>query len=277
MSKEIPLTISSLTLGSACSFEKRVSVAAKAGFAGIGLTAEAYVDALAEGYSDEELLQILKKYQMKVTEIECVQAWAAENRSYEEKFKEQVCFHMCHLFGVKQVNVALMESYSLAYMAEKLAQLCQRAGDLLIAIEPMPYSGIVDFATAKKLIQQSQANNVGILLDAWHWYRASQTFSELTAKDAQYIVSIQLNDAYQRPYATAILRDEAMHDRLAPGDGIIDLAAFIAMIKEAGVKPSIIGIEVVNDKLLSKGIETTARYTYEKTVALLKKYWPDII
>ncbi|MEK2536092.1 sugar phosphate isomerase/epimerase family protein [Tetragenococcus halophilus] len=277
MSKKMPLTISSLTLGSECSFEKRVSVAAKAGFAGIGLTAEAYVDALAEGYSDEELLQILKKYQMKVTEIECVKAWAADNRSYEEKFKEQVCFHMCHLFGVKQVNVALMESYSLAYMAEKLAQLCQRAGDLLIAIEPMPYSGIVDFATAKKLIQQSQANNVGILLDAWHWHRASQTFSELTAEDAQYIVSIQLNDAYKRPYAPAILRDEAMHDRLAPGDGAIDLATFIDMVKDAGVNPAIIGIEVVSDQLLNQGVKITANYFYEKTVQMLSKNWPAAI
>ncbi|GBD61814.1 putative uncharacterized protein [Tetragenococcus halophilus subsp. halophilus] len=274
MSKEMPLTISSLTLGSECSFEKRVRVAARAGFAGIGLTAEAYVDALAEGYSDEELLQILKKYQMKVTEIECVQAWAAENRSYEEKFKEQVCFHMCHLFGVKQVNVALMESYSLAYMAEKLAQLCQRAGDLLIAIEPMPYSGIVDFATAKALIKKSQATNARIILDAWHWFRADQTFDQLTAEDAKLIHSIQLNDAYKRPYASMVLRQEAMHDRLAPGDGAIDLATFTAMVKNAGVNPAIIGIEVVSDQLLNQGVETAANYLYERTAEILSKNWP---
>jgi len=274
MSKKMPLTISSLTLGADCPFEKRVSVAAKAGFAGIGLTAEAYVDALAEGYNDEELLQILKKHQMKVTEIECVQAWAAKKRSYEEKFKEQICFHMCHLFGVKQVNVALMESYSLAYIAEKLAQLCQRAGNLLVAIEPMPYSGIVDFATAKALIKKSQATNARIILDAWHWFRADQTFDQLTAEDAKLIHSIQLNDAYKRPYAPTILRQEAMHDRLAPGDGAIDLATFIAMVKDADVNPAIIGIEVVSDRLLNQGIETTANYLYEKTVQVLSKDWP---
>ncbi|GAA3015223.1 sugar phosphate isomerase/epimerase family protein [Tetragenococcus solitarius] len=277
MSKETPLTISSLSLGSDCSFEQRVSAAQRAGYNGIGLSAEAYVDALAEGLSDNDLLQILKKYRMNVTEVECIQEWAAKKRSYEEKFKEQICFHICHLFGVQQVNVALMENVSFNFMAKKLAQLCQRAGELLVAVEPMPYSGIPDFAAAKKLIQQTQAQNVGILLDAWHWHRASPTFFELTAEEAQYIVSIQLNDAYKRPYASAVLRDEAMHDRLAPGDGAIDLAAFIAMVKKAGVKPSIIGIEVVNDKLLSKGIETTAKYTYEKTIDLLKKYWPEII
>ncbi|GMA45984.1 sugar phosphate isomerase/epimerase family protein [Tetragenococcus muriaticus] len=277
MSTEIPLTISSLTLGANCSFEERISAAANAGYEGVGLTAEAYADALATGLTDEDFLQLLEKYQIKVTEVECIQAWAAEERSYEEKFKEQICFHMCHLFGVEHVNVALMEVDPLTVIAEKLAQLCARAQDLIIAVEPMPYSGIPDFATAKELIQQSQASNVGILLDAWHWFRASQTFSELTAEDARYIVAIQLNDAYQRPYASAILRDEAMHDRLAPGDGAIDLATFITMVRKADVQPALIGIEVVNDELLNEGIETTANYTYEQTAKVLENQWIDII
>lgn len=277
MSQELPVTISSLTLGADCSFEQRVSAAAKAGYDGLGLTAEAYVDALAEGWTDKELLKIVNKHQMRVTEIECIQGWGAEKRSYEEKFKEQVSFHMCHLFGVKQVNVALMENYPFATIAKKLAQLCQRAGDLFVALEPMPYSGIPDFASAKELIKKSKASNVGILLDAWHWFRAQQNLSELTAEDARYIISVQLNDAYKRPYAPTILREEAMHDRLAPGDGAIDLAAFIAMVKKADVKPATIGIEVVSDNLLSKGVAATAKYTYEQTEKILKKYWPEAI
>lgn len=277
MSKEMPLTISSLTLGSDCPFEKRVSVAAQAGYEGIGLTAEAYVDALAEGFTDKDLLQILAKYQISVAEVECIQGWAANERTYEEKFKEQICFHMCRLFGVKQVNVALMENYPFDRIAEKLKELCQRAEELIVSVEPMPYSGIPDFASAKALVKKAQVNNARILLDAWHWFRADQDLSELTAEDAELIISIQLNDAYKRPYAPTVLREEAMHDRLAPGDGDIDLANFIAMIKNAGVNPSIIGIEVVSDKLLNEGIEATANHTYEQTAQVLKKYWPEAI
>ncbi len=33
---------------------------------------------------------------------------------------------------------------------------------------------------------------------------------------AKKVISIQINDAYERPYADSILRDESMHDRLAP-------------------------------------------------------------
>ena len=49
MSKKYPITVSSWTLGDQCSFEERVKAAKEAGFEGIGLRAETYVDALNEG------------------------------------------------------------------------------------------------------------------------------------------------------------------------------------------------------------------------------------
>ena len=49
MSQKYPITISSWTLGNQCRFEERVAAARNAGFEGIGLRAETYVDALNEG------------------------------------------------------------------------------------------------------------------------------------------------------------------------------------------------------------------------------------
>ena len=49
MSKTNPVTVSSWTLGDQCKFEERVAAAKAAGFEGIGLRAETYVDALNEG------------------------------------------------------------------------------------------------------------------------------------------------------------------------------------------------------------------------------------
>ena len=51
MSQKYPITISSWTLGDQCRFEERVAAARNAGFEGIGLRAETYVDALNEGLS----------------------------------------------------------------------------------------------------------------------------------------------------------------------------------------------------------------------------------
>ena len=49
MSQNDPNTINSWTLGDQCAFEERIAAANAAGFEGIGLRAETYVDALNEG------------------------------------------------------------------------------------------------------------------------------------------------------------------------------------------------------------------------------------
>ena len=134
MSKKNPITVSSWTLGDQCKFEDRVIAAKEAGYEGIGLRAETYVDALNEGLHDEDILAILDKHDMKVTEVEYIVQWCEEHRSYEQKYKEQMCFHMCELFGVGHINCGLMENYSVEYTAQKLKELCQRAGKYIIVL-----------------------------------------------------------------------------------------------------------------------------------------------
>ena len=148
MSKKYPITVSSWTLGDQCTFEERVKAAKEAGFEGIGLRAETYVDALNEGLFDADILAILEKYDMKVTEVEYIVQWAEDHRSYEQKYKEQMCFHMCDLFGVNHINCGLMENYSVEHTAQKLKELCHRAGKRIIGVEPMPYSGLPDVKKA---------------------------------------------------------------------------------------------------------------------------------
>ena len=46
-----------------------------------------------------------------------------------------------------------------------------------------------------------------------------------------------------------------MHDRLAPGTGIGTTVPFVKMIREKGIKPNAIGVEVISDANLEKGIE----------------------
>ena len=277
MSKKNPITVSSWTLGDQCKFEDRVIASKEAGYEGIGLRAETYVDALAEGLHDEDILAILDKHGMKVTEVEYITMWAEDNRSYEQKYKEQICFHMCDLFGVNHINCGLMETYSVEHTAQKLKELCQRAGKRIIGVEPMPYSGIPDLKKAWDVVKASGAENAYMILDTWHWVRADQPYDILTEEMAKKVISIQINDAYDRPYAKSILRDESMHDRLAPGTGAKDTAGCVKMIKDAGVDPKVIGVEVISDEILSRGLKEAAAYTYENTEKVLKEAWPEMV
>ena len=279
MSKKTPITVSSWTLGDQCKFEDRVIAAKEAGYEGIGLRAETYVDALNEGLHDEDILAILDKHDMKVTEVEYIVQWCEEHRSYEQKYKEQMCFHMCELFGVGHINCGLMENYSVEYTAQKLKELCQRAGKYIIGVEPMPYSGIPDMKKGWAVVKAADCENAKLIMDTWHWVRANQPVDLSVIEDipADKIVSIQINDVWERPYATTILRDESMHDRLAPGTGIGCTAAFVKMVKEKGIKPNAIGVEVISDAILAKGLEYAANHTYENTKKVLEEAWPEVL
>ncbi|MFT9269161.1 MAG: sugar phosphate isomerase/epimerase [Liquorilactobacillus nagelii] len=277
MSRKIPITVSSWTLGDACSFESRCRAAHLAGYDGIGLRAETYVDALNEGLSNQQILSILEQYQLKCTEVEYIVQWCEDKRSYEQQYKEQICFQMCDFFGVKHINTGLLENYSVEKTAKKLQKLCQRAGNLQIALEPMPYSGLPDLKKTWQVIQAAGCENAKMLLDVWHWVRSKQSFDLLTKEQAAKVISIQLDDVYQRPYAASVLRAESMHDRLVPGAGAAQAVKFVEMIKHAGVKPQVIGVEVISDESLAHGIEWTATQTFKHTYQVLQSAWPEIL
>ena len=279
MSQNHPITISSWTLGDQCTFEERVSAAKAAGFEGIGLRAETYVDALNEGLFDQDLLTILDKYGMKVTEVEYIVQWAEEHRSYEQKYKEQICFHMCELFGVDSINCGLMENYSVEHTAQKLRELCHRAGRYTIGVEPMPYSGLPDVKKAWAVVQAAGCDNAKLLLDFWHYVRADQPLdlSVLEGIPAEKIVSIQINDVQAHPYAKSILRDESMHDRMLPGTGCGNTAGFVKLIRDKGVRPAVVGVEVISDEILSRGVAQAAKDNYEAARAVLEETWPEVL
>ena len=279
MSKQHPITVSSWTLGDQCSFEERVSAAKAAGFEGIGLRAETYVDALNEGLFDSDILAILDKYSMRVTEVEYIVQWAEAKRSYEEKYKEQMCFHMCELFGVSHINCGLMENYSVEWTAQKLKELCRRAGKYTIGVEPMPYSGLPGIRKAWEVVKGSGCDNAKLILDSWHWIRAGQSYDPALMADipSEKLVAIQLNDVQARAYAAAILRDESMHDRALPGKGYGDTAGFVEMIKAKGVSPAVVGVEVINDAILATGVPSAAKANFDAVSELLAKTWPDML
>ncbi|MGQ9732041.1 MAG: sugar phosphate isomerase/epimerase family protein [Candidatus Zipacnadales bacterium] len=71
--------------------------------------------------------------------------------------------------------------------------------------------------------------NIGLLVDSFHWFTAGHTQADLEALPVEKIVHVHLNDAPDKP------RDEQLDmERLLPGEGIIDLKAFLTALKNVG-------------------------------------------
>lgn len=281
--KKVPMTISSYTLGVDISFEERVKVSKAAGFDGIGIRAETYMLAIKQGYTDESMLKILEENDMKVTEVEYITLWADPNKTVEtpetllQQFKEQTIYHMARLFGVGHINCGLMEDYPLEVQVQAFKELCARAKELVIGLEFMPYSGVPNITRAWDIVREANCANGMLILDTWHWARAETFAEDLKQVPADKVVSIQICDVLERRYPEPILRDESMHDRLCPGTGWGDTVGFLKAIKEHGVKPRVVGTEVISDNNLSKGYVAAAQMNYDTSLKVIKEAWPELL
>jgi len=251
-----PLVVSSYTLGTTVGFADRVRAAAEAGFDGIGLRAENYWDA---GIDDATMLDIAGQHGVRILEVEYLTGWGtAADRDEAQQAKEQTVFHMARAFGVRHLNAGLLEKLPLDAVADEFAALCERAGpDLTVALEFMPYSGVPDLATAWQVVQA--APNGALIVDGWHWARASQQAFDLDNVPAERIVSVQLCDVRKEPMQPS--RVESLGYRLPPGQGYGDTIGMVRALAEHGVTPAVMTVEVISDELVARGVDVAAQVT----------------
>jgi sugar phosphate isomerase/epimerase len=107
--------------------------------------------------------------------------------------------------------------------------------------------------------------NVGLLLDSWHWYHAGATTADILAAGKRGIIHVQINDS-------AMLAPEKVLDseRLMPGEGVIDLTAFLHALKEIGYQDGV-SIEVFGRGLKFMAPEEGARLGLESARRVMQK------
>jgi sugar phosphate isomerase/epimerase len=253
-----PLVVSSYTLGTEVSFPERVRVAAGAGFAGIGLRAENYWDARDDGLDDQAMQGVLDLHGVDVMEVEYLTDWGtAADRDAAQRQKEEAVFHLARTFGVRHLNAAVFQKLPVEVIADGFAALCRRAGELTVALEFLPYTGVPDLPTAWEVVRRAGAANGALLIDAWHWARSGASPADLAPVPAELIVSVQLCDV--REQAMTPLREESLHHRLPPGHGYGDVVGLLHALRAKGIRPRVVAVEVMSDELMAQGLDHTAR------------------
>lgn len=131
-----------------------------------------------------------------------------ETLTYEENFAQLRArtAQICEVLG----------QYGLRYGLEYVGPKTMRAG------KPNPF--IYDQAGLFKLFEAVGAANLGILLDAFHWYTSGGDVKDLEQLTDALVVVVHVNDA-----AAGVARDEQIDNvRAMPGEtGVIDIAAFM--------------------------------------------------
>ena len=86
-------------------------------------------------------------------------------------------------------------------------------------------------AETKELIAEISLDNVGLMLDSWHWYNARETAEDLLSLKGRDVVCCHLNDA---PSGVPIDRQKDLRRDLPAATGVIDLKAFLGSLLKIG-------------------------------------------
>jgi sugar phosphate isomerase/epimerase len=108
-------------------------------------------------------------------------------------------------------------------------------------------------------------SNVGLLLDTWHWHHAGATTEDIVKAGKDGIVHVHFNDAPKLPPDQ--IRD---NERLMPGEGVINLNAFLMALHEIGYQDAL-SVEVFGRGLKDMTPEAGARLGLETSLTVMRK------
>lgn len=129
--------------------------------------------------------------------------------------------------AVPRINAVSLEP-DLARTFDELAVLADLAAarGIRTVVEPVPGLTIDDVPTALAAVRHVGRPEFQLLVDTMHVSRSGCTPADLAAIDPGHIGYAQLNDTTRRP-RSADYMEEAMYERLAPGDGELPLCDII--------------------------------------------------
>ena len=93
------------------------------------------------------------------------------------------------------------------------------------------YPFIHTMAQMKTLIAEIGLDNVGLVLDTWHWYTAHETKADLQTLTNKDIVAVDLNDA---PLGRAVDEQLDGQRELPAATGVIDVGTFLSALNALG-------------------------------------------
>lgn len=135
------------------------------------------------------------------------------------KFRENFRFHITRLKPIAEVLKDHGCSIGLEFIGPQTLRIDK------------PYGFIYTMNGMLALAEAIGTGNVGLLLDAWHWYTQLGTVSDLMALTPEDVIHVHVNDAP----AGVEITDQIDNKRALPSEtGVIDLVAFLKAMKAIG-------------------------------------------
>ena len=123
------------------------------------------------------------------------------------------------------------------------------------------------FGQAYDIVEAADMENVGIVLDCFHFHAMGSRFEDLERAAAKNIFILHIDDSEDLPPGAA--RDE---NRLWPGEGAVDLPRIFGILKNKGYD-DVASVELFRPEYYEMTAEETIRIAKEKSLKVLIPYW----
>jgi sugar phosphate isomerase/epimerase len=244
----------------------RIEVAGATGYSGFAF-AERDLRHWSERYPLTEIRKTLDGNGIRVVEIENLSGWHldGEHRAASDALQAELLEWAAEL-GARHVKVCADLSGAETEhdkLIEDFGLLCEAAASVgtTIALETTPFGTIKTPKDGVAIIEESGADNAGVLLDVWHVARSGTDFQELRTLPGGRIASVELNDAAKDPVDGDLIKDGSDYRRVA-GTGELGVEAFVEAVLATGYSGPF-GDENLSIDFRERSLEDAARTSYQ--------------
>lgn len=251
---------------------ERISAVADAGFTGLGLIADDLL-VIRDSIGFPVLRNLIAEAGLTHIEIELIERWwiprGAPGHTYDVR---DLLFDAADVLAPAFIKIGSElgpPTPQPEVLVDPLRELAEQAVEhgTRIAIETMPFSIISTVPMGAELISAAGHPAVGLLVDAWHVFRAGTSLDELRAAlTPEMIYGVELDDAASTLRGT--LFEDTVNNRLLCGEGCFDLRGLVAVLRGRGFDGPW-GVEILSSSFRQLPVGQAVKRAAESALAVL--------
>ncbi|MBM6401315.1 sugar phosphate isomerase/epimerase family protein [Phycicoccus sonneratiae] len=256
------------------SVEERVRAVAATGWQGLGLVLADLLP-VRDTIGFDGLRELVAANGLRHTEVELVEDWWTSGVAKEESDRRRdllldaaVALGALHVKAGPPVDTGPADPHDLVPGLRALARAAGERG-VRVALEPLPFSTVSTLPLGARLVEEAGVPNLGLVVDAWHVFRAGTSLDELAdALGPGSVFAVELNDA--DPQVVGTLFEDTVHRRRYPGEGCFDLDGLVRVLTAAGFEGPW-GVEMLSTEHRTRPLEEGLRAAHASATAVLRR------
>jgi sugar phosphate isomerase/epimerase len=135
-----------------------------------------------------------------------------------------------------------------------------------LAVEFLAISRVRSIADALELIDRAGVTDAGVLVDTWHFFLGPDGWDDLAELPLDRVAYVQFDD--HPAIESDDLREETIHRRVFPGEGLFDLERFSRTLRARGFD-GLVSVEILSKAWRGGDLEEFVRRAYRSSAP----YW----